>query len=413
MAKTPWTRYDTWSARAGYSAYGSTNGVADPGLNQSSSVTRSVGPMTNSGIKDPDWKLAVDKDQNATNNYTRNSFVGFPGFVAAFDDYTDTFNRRIRRWGRLTPCEVGNSPPTVPSDTALSDQALLRLKRKLRSGQVRFNAPLFAAESRELGKLIPNLATAVTNVLTQYGNLRKSTKGASGRNKGSSQPTRVQALSQAWLGLSFGVNPLISEVNGLVDTLYKLTSDSRKVRYTGTASKSWFSSNKNIGLRPFMGGYWVDQYLEHTLSYRWVSGWSFPPRTTGAEDLLSQFMITPESIPLLFYELTPYTWAIDYFTTIGQCLEDLAQPISAYPIYLMRNVRYRLKIVERTRPNIVTTVKWHDQDWIATPGEYEFTHFSRTSYSNLPSLSLRFKTPEEIAKNALSKVLNLTSILLK
>jgi hypothetical protein len=116
----------------------------------------------------------------------------------------------------------------------------------------------------------------------------------------------------------------------------------------------------------------------------------------------------PDLVPAA-WELVPWSWVVDYFTTVGAYLDDVFSSDPSACRYVCQNRLYRVEVN--------TDVWWARDNGVKYPDQsegrsyVELFEFDRTMLSNLPSRSLRFKTLDEIGLNGVNKLLNLVAVL--
>lgn len=338
------------------------------------------------------WKEQVAKGQNANYPYQRTGGTVVP---LTYNGTTKSATIVSTSWGS----EVGSTMIEHVLDQNLKDLAMIRLKRRLNGyvGQASLMAPL--AESREIHRLVRDIngyaMTALKDLL-----LIKRTKGKS----------IIKHAGQVWLTLGFGVNPLLSDIAKAVQSIedYKTRQD-RSVRIHGTASKEWQSqlvlSNRDIG---YATTYDIVAAAKHQLSYRYSGGVDLQIGTSSSYNWSDHLGLTLGDLPATLWELTPYSWALDYFTTVGPWLEDVFYTLPGVLKYLSLNDRYQNSV---TWTPMVKTASGNTWSGTTKVGEFKYFEFSRTPLTSLPTRQLRIKSVDEVAKYGLTKVLNLASVL--
>jgi hypothetical protein len=294
-------------------------------------------------------------------------------------------------------------------DTALRDLALARLKNRLNGdlNQVKLLVPL--AELREMRGMIhasANMATDLVKSLLEI----KRTKGKSA----------VKYAADAWLNFSFGVRPFVSDVQNACESISSYLLRQRFTRVVhGSATKTWLAKEKASATPLF--GFNTYNLFEgvHSLSYRYVAGIDFSFLTSNNYGISDQFGFEFASLPASAWELVPYSWLVDYFTTVGAYLDDTFVVPPGSTIYCVLNKRYTLKGESRVSISSITPdpgqnalISYFGPSYgNATRPMLDYSTFSRTKLSSLPRRQLRFKTADEIGKNAVNRLLNLTSLL--
>lgn len=388
-----------------------------------STYTRSdlVGTQVYANVK-TDANLAVDDTR--TTNYN----VNFRQLLAKGFDVTSAYEKRSHNYAHLRGYGAGygiaafgpivtyestlsnyalffdpTSQLADADDTVLRDQALTRLKRKLAKQNSNTNVLVPLAEIHELRGLIRGIAGLSTSLIQTLLTIRR-TKGASARHY----------AADSWLSFSFGVSPMIADVKAVCEAIDNfVNSRNRTVRLTGSSTKTWFSSS---GFGSGQGLFGANLHriarTTHTLSYRYIAGFDLVRSAGNNYGIGAQFGLEFGALIPTFWELIPYSWLIDYFTTMGPFLDDVFVSPAGNTRYALLNRRYTafVDMSGELRPN---TVNDHVSYQYFSPGFYDLRHFTRTPLSALPHSSLRFKTVDEVGRNVVNRLLNLGSLLLK
>lgn len=348
-------------------------------------------------VKRPGWKLNVAKGLDASNSYSRTGGSSNPstwsgsGYFWSFGVYYTTRFYGSTLYGK----DVQDG-----DDTVLQDVALSRLKRTINSsvGSAQLAAPL--AESREIHRLVRQINGFTMDMLRALLELKRS------RGK-----SIAKEAGKIWLFFGFGVNPLIDDVakaaNAILD--YQNRSDISR-RFSASAKKRWLSSGDSGIWGTLVQGTEYKGHYEsrHELSYRYVAGVSLKLRTAATYSVADHLGLTISDLPSVAWELTPYSWVVDYFTTVGPWLDDVFYTLPGATIFVNRNKRYRNEVVHY--PLFRNTTG--QSTWSVKNGQTRYFLFKRDVLSSIPVRQLRVKSFDEVAKNGLNKVLNLASVLI-
>lgn len=353
--------------------------------------------------KDPDWKVRAAKRLDASGSYYKRVINFKPSVTKVsfvHNAYADS--RKVSEdsrvvWG-FDPLNTSIIPD--PTDLALRDLALARLKQKLagRSNQMNLIIPL--VEIRELRQLVVALTFFTTDLVHALIRIKR-TKGKSA----------AQFASHAWLNWSFAVAPTLSEIGQLQDSIADYLQKSGGDVFTdyGAARKEWKSSlTQSTGICTANAS--TRWELQHKLSYRFVSGYTTPLRSANNYNANIDFGLELGALVPALWELTAFSWLVDYFGTVGAYLEDTFVTDSTTSIYC--NCTSKYSVIARALPVLTNLVNRQYANSVSSNGsEIELYVTQRAVFPNLPRRSLRFKTSDEIGKNAINKLLNLGSIL--
>lgn len=351
----------------------------------------------------PDWRVQVLKSENATTLYTRRIIDFKPrSTLVTTQELIPGNSEKVSSVSRI---RFANDPSDFvlenEEDTALRDLALKRLKQKLSSRSNQMNLLVPAAEIRELRGSIRAIAYAGIDVLKALIEIKK-TKGKSA----------FQYASHAWLQFSFAISPTVGEVSDICGSIDDYLNDASGGRYTdyGAARKEWNTSAQTSVISAYGGNSPVKMQMRHKLSYRYTAGYKLPFRSSNDYSVGKRYGLEPGALVPTLWELTPFSWLYDYFTTMGDYLEDTFITDLAQPIYVVLTKKYTCHGAYNVLPAVGSWVK---SSYIeGEQSSFDWTFVKRSSSGlTVPQRQLRFKTSDEISKNAVNKLLNLSSIL--
>lgn len=356
-------------------------------------------------IKNPNWRSLVAHRQDASNAYFRRAL-----------DFT---NVPIQQWARFWhpgrgswvegSCGLycsssdGNVLLGVneADDLALKDLALKRLKSKLssRSNQMQVLVPV--VELREFRGLITALTFSLHDLVYALLTIKRS-KGKSA----------AKFAAHAWLTWSFALSPTLSDIKQLASTISDVLERSGGDVFTdyGSAKKVWHSVSTDSMSSVYFCNSKVTVDLNHTLSYRYVAGYKTPLRSANDYNAVQDFGLELGALPSVGWELTPFSWLLDYFSTFGEYLDDTFTSDGVNTVYVNCTKRYTCRgqyfseVIPNGYPSFSSTSSGRGSRFV-----WDVT--DRTVLSALPRRALRLKTVDEIGKNAMNKLLNLGSVL--
>lgn len=366
--------------------------------------SESLGTIVRTGTSNYRWRDQVKQKVDATTNYVRRGIYHQAANLRC-DAMFDWPAYKIRGFNRAT---FSQGHPTIDFTTSaadVDDLALTRIKRKLAISQGAFNSLIPLAELRDLRRTINSATTVSSKYLTEVLN----------RSKASSKTSSlVDYAADKWLTYSFGVAPLVSDIEDLANAIQKrLSNETHLLRLVGSAGRSWFTSGKNIHAGCYSADLFSSHYTKHTYKVRYTGGINLAISSANSYSIASQFGFVKENFVPTLYELVPYSWLVDYFSTTGEFLEDVFSAPSGNTTYLVKNTLYRYESDAHYYHS-----RW-TSDWpyhkvlsqIEGNSVIRAFHFSRTKLSSLPHRSWRLRTVDEVGRNALSKLLNLAAVL--
>lgn len=348
----------------------------------------------------PDWQVQIADGVDASNAYFKQAITLRPYLIFGVGTSPILGGYRSSQGNARF---LGSLPSALstPTDTALRDLALVRLKRKLSSqiGQTDLLVPL--AEIKEMRGLIRYAASITTKTLKALVDIRK-TRGRSA----------IKYASDAWLAFNFGISPTLREIQDVSTSIDKyLNRRDRSVVLTGTASKTWLSHYKDSGTTFLVNASLSsDATAEHSLSYRYTCGFNILVESANNYGISEHFGLEFGALPATLWELVPYSWVVDYFTNVGEYMSDsFASPPGSVK-YLTLNTRYNAKysVHPYAVPHALASVRTYAYD-----GSGSFFSFRREKLATLPHIGLHFKSVDQIGKNAVTKLLNLAAVLIQ
>lgn len=388
--------YSRQATLPGYSFIKTTNKGIITDMSESKAMVN-LGLEIKQGIAVPDYRGRIARGENATSAYTRTGFKIVPCNFKISSRYTVApsyvLSYKHERWPQVLP-----TIPGIASAT-LSNEASARLKRKLRNFTGQSNQLINVVELKDLRRTIGTATGAASKLVKAV--LNSKHKGRSLQKFAADQ----------WLNFSFGVLPTLAAVDDAVSSVnaYLERGDQRSTEY-GFASEEW--SERKTGTTTGSFGCQVDLLgsYKYTRSVKITAGFKFNLRSSEDYTLGKHLGFDISSVVPTAWELLPYSWLIDYFTTAGSFLEDTFAADSSQPIFISESTKLNISGSVTAKPRIITQGTIIDT-WVSIPAAYEYYGFQRNSLALLPRAPLRFKTADEVASHATNKLLNLVALL--
>lgn len=214
-------------------------------------------------------------------------------------------NQRICEFYKKYTCTNYGSPP-VNLVTATESRAIKKLYKRLNEQQVHVGN--LVAERAQTFSMISNIVKRVAEIKRNpFAFVKYFKQGSFSKN-----------VSNDYLALKFGVEPLLNDAYGALQALARLASDQQSdkidIRVSSTQSdrtqvRTAVDANNNYIT------YYVDQTVKvaYTLKYRVFN---------GATSELQKFgLLNPAEI---LWEVTPWSFVIDWFLPIGNYINSLS-----------------------------------------------------------------------------------------
>lgn len=358
-----------------------------------------IGTELKNGTSLPDYKNRIALGADATTSYQREGYECTPGNINMKSWMrwagSNTQDFRIESYPYALPL----TPPL--NNSALSLEASAKLKRKLRDFTGQSNQLTNIAELKDLRRTIGSVTGSATKLVSAVLDSKK--RGASLQKFAADQ----------WLTWSFGVLPTLAAVDDAVSSVkdYLERGDQRNVEY-GVHAEEWLISTKVITTGSLHYNVIHSGSFKATRSVKIIAGFKFNLRSSEDYTLGKHLGLDISSVIPTAWELLPYSWLIDYFTTAGSFLEDTFSANPGSSFYICQNTKLHIEGTVSAQPSVIpglskTTLEWFNQK----PTQLKYFNFKREPLSNLPRAPLRFKTAKEVASHATNKLLNLTALL--
>lgn len=211
---------------------------------------------------------------------------------------------------------IPTAPTTVAVNTEASLEAKLRLLGKLRDARSSFEGGVFLGELAETLRMLRNPLESLRKGFVKYiDDVKKRRRGL----KRVSDLNRM--IGGTWLEFVFGVKPLLSDLDGISETL-GILNDKYESTYKRFAVQvempdgpleSLTSYTVTCGLLTLRLTRWLQNFSE----VRWY-GQVYVAGKSVAGMARAQWGLTLHNFLPTVYELIPYSFLIDYGTNLGR-----------------------------------------------------------------------------------------------
>jgi len=246
-------------------------------------------------------------------------------------------------------------PPSGPqvSDYEADNKAKAKLISMAREAQSSFQGGTFLGELRETVRMLkPKQILLKKSLITDYlprledraSRLFKRRRGITERRKALGQLPKE--LADVWLEYSFGVRPLVADIQ---DGAHELA---RYFTYKPPSKdlRAGFKSKKVIGTFGWsqsIGGVYLSAVNEISaeVDVRYIGQVRLTPVSTPlprSQSFVNSLGFTMSEFLPTLWELTPYSFLVDYFTNIGDMISSFSYPKSNFS-YLVRGTKWSNK----------------------------------------------------------------------
>lgn len=399
------------------------------------------------GYKLPGWKTLVKLGLQAATPYSR-AVSGVRavsvGRYAIWYRYVDT-SVIPNRVGQRTDYAEGLSGMSVPSShsgnlSKANNQALIRFYGAIRAEYEKFNSLITLAEGPKAVNQLRRPYLAVQNQIERYldrldtafTQLRR-TRTVNPRKRMNLKVRQASinrqvrdVLAESWLETSFGLLPTLSDVRNAAEALSAANSDAdtRRSAVKGFGEEV-FADPPTVTRRVNISGNLYHDIVEKRQTVAQVI-YRAGIRTAVALDSASWGELRdlagfkPQNFVPTLYELIPYSWLVDYVSTMGAALTANATQTSDL-MWAIKSTKMTTTLSRESiaRPDVaVTNLGSAFQGTAgATLGKWE-THLTTVSReilspSNLPKAEIRLKSLSEVNPLQASNVLALITVKLK
>lgn len=257
------------------------------------------------------------------------------------------------------------------STVAADRQALIAFTNKHADLITAFQGGVFVGELKEAIKLLRHPAQALRRgVDTYFSLIGKNVK------RGTKRSVALRTVSDTWLEWSFGIKPVINDVESALDLLTEPRWAEPRVRtftVRGQEESFTFGSIASVGPTFPIQDFRRLEILRSEVIYR--ASFTISPESQVS---LRRYGFAPTNWVPTLIELVPYSFLVNYFTDISVIIQALANR-SLKPDWVVKTER---RVMERQFA-------------------YLSTRFSTSSLN--PSLAFNFTKKESIPGNTFSR----------
>jgi len=300
----------------------------------SGEVLQFINFRTGGGL--PNWKALIKQGRPATTPfegvlYRLNRNTPFSGDfkLIRVSDHSERYSENTVD---SVVTAAGFQSSLVDEDLA-DNQAIKYILRAIRATRTQMQGMIFVAEAKKTMDMIRSPAKGLFNGVRDY------IRSAGKRTRNAPKKSRKRILADTWLEYSFGWVPLASDIEDAVKAYKSLVNKKVITRLTRTGkdlSDSYFQdlwiAGQNIPVKRFT-------YVQSSVTVRYIVG--LRAQVTGFNPTMEVFerfgFVTKQFIPTL-WEITPWSFLVDYFTNIGDIL-DAAMTDQSDVIWINKTVR--------------------------------------------------------------------------
>jgi hypothetical protein len=245
---------------------------------------------------------------------------------------------------------------TSSGDEEAQLQAVRQLYSKIYQARHQLQGGVILGEIDKTARLLAGTAKGLKQGVVSY--LGKAV--GIRRGKGSNISKR-KAIANTYLENVFGWQPLLHDARDLAHTLGRLVHESDRVRFSAVGSSAVQSANVAFSARfgdMYANANRVD-VTDTLVVYRGI--FRSTPYEAGSpplERIISMAGFDWRSFVPTMWELVPYSFVVDYFTNIGDCLYALSSDTSIVQILWRTQVKESRRIYSVV-PDLKASVAQH------------------------------------------------------
>jgi len=295
------------------------------GSSSSIKSASSVGPTTvkRTGTGCPGWRKKIKNGENATTNldWSNCELLGYSAGSINVDWFSSFYQKDAfdRVDGAISHINEPFGPgATQQSLTAVDNQALRKFLNRIQAYRTQFQGMIFFGEGHKTLAMIRNPAAQLRQGISQY--LRSLSKGP--------KLTKTQLLRVAantWLEMAYGWKPLIFDIESGIKAYSSLGKkiQTREIKSSYKDDLSGSSSQSSVAVGGFC--YAKQTSTQHTTgSVKYYGKIKDSVSVLPDDHIMRHFGFTPEQFIPTLWELTPWSFLVDYFTNIGEILDAAA-----------------------------------------------------------------------------------------
>jgi len=276
--------------------------------------------------------------------------------------------------------------------TTTTNKAYMKLAQKL-SGVLAETGVL----SGEMKETYGTVKHAVELIGSKTNNVTQSLGRAYKNIRGGNFAPVVQEVADLFLEYQFGVKPLVTDIGNVLDAVAQLGNNTSSYRHINGTYASDILSHETFPTDSF---YWPGIYCDRSSTRKCTivvkMGATYDVRLLPEEilpDYRSKFGFDSQNLLPTVYNLTPYTWVVDYFTNASDFVNAFAFRRGllryGYTVTLVKSVS-RHTYNFRTGPDFVITGP--PESAAGTSENFYFNRVPTNHDAFVPSFE--FRTPQ-------------------
>jgi hypothetical protein len=293
---------------------------------------------------------------------------------------------------RYLPLTDFHQNPTIGTSSA-QNQAMSKAFKQVRQAQISMSGGVFLGELREAAHMLRHPAKALRDHLGEY--VKKLSRAKKLKPK-----KWLDTLSQTWLESSFGWRPFVNDLEDAMKAYQEVQkgaeAEYRSIRAVGKAD-GLVSQLLNDGFAPIGNFRWLGNKVVKDYAICVIRGEVKRLAVTTAADKARVFGLTPGEFLPTAWELVPWSFLVDYFTNIGDIIENSVTDTSSVAWLNLTTIRKRITTAGM-RVDVEFTKTLNGINFISvdgSPGSFVYVRklVTRNKLSQLTVPPLTFELP--------------------
>lgn len=156
---------------------------------------------------------------------------------------------------------------------------------------------------------------------------KELTKFVSSRRRWRDPRSLVNAASNTYLEFRYGINPLASDIASIAALIDRHASAMENQIFIERSHCGTAKASVGAGQSSGFGNVMIDWKYRYNTDIAYTSGVGFR-RSTGMSDTLSNYGLSVTDVPSLIWELTPYSFVVDWFWNVGPWIRAMSPNLS-------------------------------------------------------------------------------------
>jgi hypothetical protein len=267
------------------------------------------------GVSNPAWRGQVSRVEDATT-----AFSGTKDFLSRLvpmtftvtwsgNGFPDSYN--YLGYGFL---DLGFSTPSAPlPESPRTDNLFLR---RVREVNTKFEGSTFLGELKDTIRLFRRPLSAIRELLERQAIAKRQYRRLGGREY-------ARAIAGTWLETSFGILPLISEMQNFRDALKGMSNRPAAIKVN--ARREWKEPVGVVSATTSFSTPYVFTFAGSTTA-RYI--YEVRGAVKAAATPVEYWGFDPASMVVAAWEVIPFSFLIDYLLPVGNTLEAIGTRVS-------------------------------------------------------------------------------------